>query len=122
MIFVMNEEKTYWLSKRLKELGKTKRELAELLNVSSARLTDYENGGWRFQVEHIKPTADFLKFDRMALLEFISGDISEKELWEVKPEIITESDRKLLQAFKAMATASTGDSLNKNISEQTKER
>lgn len=35
---------------------------------------------------------------------------------------ITESDRHLLQAFKAMATASTGDNLNKNIPEQTKER
>jgi transcriptional regulator with XRE-family HTH domain len=118
----MNEEKTYWLSKRLKELGKTKRELAEIINISSARLTDYENGGWRFQVEHIKPTADFLGFDRTALLDFISGDISEKELWERKPEVITESDRQLLQAFKAMATAQTSHSIDKNIPEQTKER
>lgn len=119
MIFVMNKEKTNWLSKRLKELGKTKKELAEHIKVNPVRLTDYENGIWRFQVDHIKPTADFLNFDRMALLDFISGDITEEQLWNTKPDIITESDRQLLQAFKTMATAQASNSQNQNIPEQT---
>jgi transcriptional regulator with XRE-family HTH domain len=116
----MNKEKTNWLSRRLKELGKTKKELAESINVNPVRLTDYENGIWRFQVDHIKPVADFLNFDRMALLDFISGDITEEQLWNTKPDIITESDRALLQAFKTMATAQASNNQNQNIPEQTK--
>lgn len=74
-------KKITWLSKRLKELGKTKTELANQLGIAQTRLSDYENGIWRFQAKHIKPAADFLEFDTMAFLNFLSENITEDELW-----------------------------------------
>lgn len=44
-------------------------------------MNDLENGAWRFQVAHIRKAAKFLEFDRTAFLDFISGDITEEELW-----------------------------------------
>ena len=88
----MTQKQKTWLSKRLKEVGKTKLELAKCIGVSPTRLTDYENGIWRFQANHIKPTADFLKFDQMSFLSFISGDITEEQLWgSVPPEQETDT-------------------------------
>ena len=75
----------FWLDKRLDEIKKTKRALASVLGVSPARLNDYENGKWRFQANHIKKAAEFLGFDRMSFLAFVSGEISEDQLWNSTP-------------------------------------
>ena len=102
----MTEKKTTWLSRRLKELGKTKIELAERLKCHSARFSELENGLWNFQIDQIKPAAQFLKFDTDAFLDFVAGKITEEQLWAAKPPIkITEQDLQLLQAVKSLASA-----------------
>lgn len=98
---MMEKEKTYWLTRRLKELGKTKTDFAKCLDVNNARIYELENGRWKLQVNHIKKAADFLEFDRVAFLDFISGDITEEELWSYKkPEEISSEDLALLRAVK----------------------
>lgn len=83
---------TFWLDRRLDEIKKTKRGLAAVLGVSPARLNDYENGKWRFQANHIKKAAEFLGFDKMSFLAFVSGEISEKQLWaSIPPELRTDT-------------------------------
>lgn len=119
---MINSDNLDWLTRRLKELGKTKGELAAVIEKPQSRLSELIKNEWDVPVSKVGKMADFLKFDKLAFLDFLSGEISEQELWQIKPEIITDADRQLLQAFKAMATASTSDSLNKNIPEQTKER
>lgn len=99
----MKEKKITWLSRRLKEIGKTKLELADYLKINSVRLTDYENGIWSFKASQIKRVADFLYFDRLAFLDFISGDITEDKLWESKPFVLTDQDKAILQAVKSVA-------------------
>lgn len=99
----MTEKKTTWLSRRLKEIGKTKLELAEKIGCNSTRFTELELGKWKFQTNQIKPTADFLGFDRVAFLDFLSGEITEEQLWNKKPVIITEQDMAILQAVKSVA-------------------
>lgn len=104
--FAMDKSnKIFWLDRRLKELGKNKVRLAEILGIGRARLSEMENGRWKLQTEHIKKTAEFLEFDRMAFLDFLSGDISEDELWNSKPqEKISEEDLALLRAVKTFAS------------------
>ncbi len=102
----MNKEvKKHWLTRRLKELGKTKSDFAKKLDVNNARIYELENGLWKLQVSHIKKAAEFLEFDRTAFLDFISGDITEDELWNYeKPVKITDEDLALLKAVKSIAS------------------
>lgn len=93
--------KMHWLTRRLKELKKSKRQLALLLNVHPTRMNDLEKGDWKFQVSHIKKAAKFLEFEKEAFLDFIAGDISENELWEYKARIcVSQEDFQLLEAVK----------------------
>ena len=95
------EVETFWLERRLKELKKTRRQLAKLLGVSYARLSDLKNGTWKFQATHIKKTADFLEFNRMAFLDFISGDITEEELWKTPVDVeITPEEKEILRMIR----------------------
>lgn len=104
----MTEKKTFWLSKRLKEIDKTKVELAQSLGIASVRLTELEQGRWKFQAGHIRKAANFLNFDTDAFLDFVAGDITEEQLWAAKPPLkITEQDLQLLQAVKSLATPKT---------------
>ena len=96
-------DKMHWLTRRLKELKKSKRQLAILLNVHPTRMNDLEKGDWKFQVSHIKKAAKFLEFEKEAFLDFMSGDISEKELWEYQPRLtVTQQEFDLLNAVKAV--------------------
>ncbi len=102
---MVEDKKIHWLTKRLNELGKSKRQLAILLEVNPTRMNDLEKGLWRFQASHIRKAAEFLEFDRTAFLDFVSGDITEEELWKSKKPInITEEDLALLRAVKSIAT------------------
>jgi hypothetical protein len=116
----MTEKKTTWLSRRLKEIGKTKLELANKIGCNATRLTELEYGVWNFQINQIKPSADFLEFDRMAFLDFISGDISEEQLWNTKPITITEQDIAILQAVKSVAGLQKQAESNPDTSKQDK--
>ena len=91
----------HWLTRRLKELKKSKRQLALLLNVHPTRMNDLEKGDWKFQVTHIKKTAKFLEFEKEAFLDFIAGDISESELWNYQPRIcVSQEEFNLQKAIK----------------------
>lgn len=100
-----DEVKKHWLTKRLDELGKSKRQLALKIGVNPTRMNDLERGIWKFQAAHIRKVAEFLEFDRTAFLDFVSGDITEEELWNYeKPVKITDEDLALLKAVKSIAT------------------
>lgn len=117
----MEDNKIFWLTRRLNEIGKTKIELAAELGISPARLSDIEKGVWRFQAAHIRKAAEFLQFDRTALLDFVSGDITEKELWDAKaPEQISKEDLALLKAVKSIATREAAPENTQNISQPSK--
>ena len=114
----MMNKKTTWLSRRLKEIGKTKLELAAKIGCHSTRFSELENGTWNFQINQIKPTADFLGFDRVAFLDFVSGQITEEELWKTKPMIITDQDKAILQAVKSMAGIQKQTEIDPDTSKQ----
>ena len=76
-----------------------------MLGINSTRFSELEKGMWKFQVSHLKKVAEFLEFDRTAFLDFISGDITEEELWNYqKPEEISAEDMALLKAVKSLAS------------------
>jgi transcriptional regulator with XRE-family HTH domain len=86
----------------------TATDAAKLMGISQPRLAQWISGKNEPSQENIKKFCMLFHTTPNFLFGF--------------EDDITASDRQLLQAFKAMATASTGDNLNKNISEQTKER
>lgn len=117
------EEKTkiHWLTRRLTELGKSKRQLALTIHVHPARMNDLENGTWRFQASQIRKAAEFLEFDRTAFLDFISGDLTEEELWNYKKPIeVSEEDYALLKAVKSLATRPTETNATENTAQPIK--
>lgn len=100
-----DDKKIHWLTRRLEELNKSKIELAAVLGIDRARISEIETGRWKFQTKHIKKAADYLEFDRIAFLDFVSGEISEEELWNSKPQVkISEEDLALLRAVKTIAS------------------
>lgn len=115
------ENEIHWLTRRLAELGKSKRQLALTIHVHPARMNDLENGTWRFQTSQIRKAAEFLEFDRTAFLDFISGDITEEELWNYKKPIeISEDDYALLKAVKSLATRPTETHAIENTNQSSK--
>ena len=97
------DKKIHWLTRRLKELRKTKADFARVLDANPARIYELENDLWKLQVSHVKKAAEFLEFDRTAFLDFLSGDITEEELWNYKPQTeISSEDLRLLQAVKTI--------------------
>ena len=102
----MKSNSVFWLTRRLNEINKTKLELASALGINSTRFSELEKGQWEFQVSHLKKVAEFLEFDRTAFLDFISGDITEEELWNYqRPETISAEDMALLKAVKSLLHA-----------------
>lgn len=115
------ETKIHWLTRRLTELGKSKRQLALTIHVHPARMNDLENGTWRFQASQIRKAAEFLEFDRTAFLDFISGDLTEEELWNYKKPIeVSEDDYALLKAVKSLATRPTETNATENTAQPIK--
>ncbi len=93
----MKEKKINWLSRRLSEVGKTKKELAAVLDVFPTKLSEYEYGIWNFKISHVNKVAEFLNFDRTAFLDFLSGDITEQELFNTpKNESASGYDRQIM--------------------------
>lgn len=98
---IADVDKSRWLTRRLKELHKSKRQLAFKIGVNPARMNDLENGTWKLQTAHIRKVAEYLEFDRTAFLDFISGDITENELWNSKPpEKLSEEEKEFLKLFR----------------------
>lgn len=94
-----------WLERRLKELNKTKKDFALYLGIQQSHVSAILSGIRKIQSTEIKKVAEFLDFDRTAFLDFVSGDITEEELWKTKKPIkITEEDLALLKAVKSIAT------------------
>lgn len=116
----MNDDKIFWLTRRLKEIKKNKQGLAAYIGVNATRFSELEKGMWKFQASHIKKVAEFLEFDRTAFLDFISGDITEDELWNYRPpRRISDDDIKLLNAVKTLATRQTTEENTANPSQST---
>lgn len=102
----MNKEcQKHWLERRLNELGKTKKGFAECLGIRQPHVSAILSNIRKIQAEEIKKTAEFLEFDRTAFLDFISGDITEGELWNYQtPETVSAEDMALLKAVKSLAS------------------
>lgn len=93
-----------WLERRLKELNKTKKDFALYLGIQQSHVSAILSGIRKIQSTEIKKVAEFLDFDRTAFLDFVSGDITEEELWKTKKPIkVTEEDLALLKAVKSIA-------------------
>lgn len=101
----MDNLKKHWLERRLDEINKTKKDFALCLGIQQSHVSAILSGIRKIQAAEIKKTAEFLEFDRTAFLDFISGDITEDELWSYQsPETISKEDLALLKAVKSIAS------------------
>ena len=99
------DKKIHWLTRRLDELNKTKKDFALCLGIQQSHVSAILSGIRKIQASEIKKMAEFLEFDRTAFLDFVSGDITEEELWNYeKPVKITDEDLALLKAVKSIAS------------------
>lgn len=56
----MSMKKRIWVSDRVKELGKKKKDLAETLGLPHTRISDIISGTRALKVTEVKPFADFM--------------------------------------------------------------
>lgn len=112
------ENNNLWLSRRLKQIGKTKMDMADTIHVPYPRLTDLEKGKWNFQLKHIKKAAEFLGFDQSAFIDFLNGEITEEELYNKKAINISDADIRLLQAIKSVTAETQNGSKAENTPTQ----
>lgn len=69
-----------FIKNRLKELGKTQKELAGVMNIETPHLSAVFKGIRQIKATEIVPMANFLKFDIEKFTKYIAGKISEEEL------------------------------------------
>lgn len=74
-----------FIKTRLKDLGKTQKELAEFLRVAPPHLSAIFKGIRRIQPEEIAPMARFLQFDTVKFIEYISTQQGAHELINTAP-------------------------------------
>lgn len=110
-----NKNEKHWLERRLEELHKTKKDFALYLGIQQSHVSAILNGIRKIQSSEIKKVAEFLKFNRTAFLDFISGDISEEELWNTPLEDnITPEEREILRMIRQ--TKETNNNSNTDTS------
>ncbi len=72
----MGTLKRVWISDRIRELGKKKKDLAEALGLPHTRISDIVNGTRALKVTEVKPFADFMNMSFDDVLRRFSEDKS----------------------------------------------
>lgn len=78
----MAMKNTHWLKRRLTELGKTNRDLAQHLGLADPRITEILKGARQIQTDELSPLATFLEWTLSQLLKAM-GISNQQELPDV---------------------------------------
>lgn len=71
-IGLMSDFKRVWVSTRIAELGKKKKDLAEALGLPHTRISDIINGNRALKVTEVQPFADFMNMSYMDVINRFS--------------------------------------------------
>lgn len=83
----------HWIEIKLKELKKSKRELATALDLPSSRITDIVQNRRNIQAKEVIPLAVFLKMRPIIILALCMPDGTEPFDEFLKDEMMAKSDQ-----------------------------
>lgn len=108
-----------FIKHKLKNMGKTQKELADYLNMPAPHLSAIFAGIRLIQATEIVPIAKFLKIDIEDFARYISGEIKEEQIKEARlPEDILNEEEK--EIIKALRKAKEVTSKTSDVSQTTK--
>lgn len=108
-----------FIKHRLKNMGKTQKELAEYLNMPPPHLSAIFSGVRLIQATEVVPFAKFLKIDIEDFARYIAGEITEQQIKDEQPkqDTLNNEEKEFIKALRAAkeVTAKTD-----NLSSTTK--
>ena len=92
-----------FIKHRLKNMGKTQKELAEYLNMPPPHLSAIFSGVRLIQAAEIVPFAKFLKIDIEDFARYIAGEIKEDQIKDEQPktEYLNNEEKEVIKALRA---------------------
>ena len=96
----MNLKKRSWVSERIRELGKKKKDLAEVLGLPHTRISDIISGNRALKVTEVQPFADFMN---MSIDEVISCFASNKSNLKPNYDNSQSAERQLVELYRGLS-------------------
>lgn len=108
-----------FIKHRLKNMGKTQKELAEFLNMPPPHLSAIFSGVRLIQAAEVVPFAKFLQIDIEDFARYIAGEITEQQIKDEQPkqDILNDEEKEIIKALRAAKEATAK---NNEVSETYK--
>lgn len=95
----MSYEKYSFIKNRLNEIGKDQQDLARYLGLPNPRITEILKGERAIKASEVTPLAEFLKINRLHLLDYISGRTDDISL---ENDYSSSEKEKLIEALEVV--------------------
>lgn len=94
--------KRIWVSDRIKQLGKKKKDLAQSLGLPHTRISDIISGLRALKVTEVKPFADFMEMPIDEVIKRFSN--KQHEEWSDYVMLVSD-EKKVLEAYRELSEA-----------------
>lgn len=98
----MSDKKRIWISRRIVELGKKKKDLAEALGLPHTRISDIINGNRSLKITEISSFADFMDMSCSEVLSRFS--MKEKEI-NISYDALIRDEKEIIESYRGLSEA-----------------
>lgn len=96
----MSNLKRIWISQRIAELGKKKKDLAEALGLPHTRISDIINGNRSLKITEIGNFADFMQ---MSYTEVLNRFSMKKENIDINYDSLIPDEKELIESYRGLS-------------------
>ena len=96
----MSDKKRIWISRRIAEMGKKKKDLAEVLGLPHTRISDIINGNRSLKITEISPFADFMDMSYSEVLSKFS--MKEGEI-NISYDALIKDEKDIIESYRGLS-------------------
>lgn len=96
----MTIKKRIWISDRIRQLGKKKKDLAEVLGLPHTRISDIISGNRALKVTEVEPFSDFMD---MQIEEVLSCFASNKTNLKPSYDVASNDEKQVIEFYRGLS-------------------
>ncbi|MCC3859708.1 helix-turn-helix domain-containing protein [Pseudemcibacter aquimaris] len=96
----MSDLKRLWISRRIAELGKKKKDLAEALGLPHTRISDIINGNRSLKITEI---GNFAEFMQMSYTEVLSRFSKKEPNYDISYDSLIPDEKDLIESYRGLS-------------------
>ena len=96
----MSDLKRLWISDRIADQGKKKKDLAEALGLPHTRISDIINSNRSLKITEIKPFADFMN---MSYSEVLSRFSMKQEEFNAAYDTLVYDEKQIIESYRGLS-------------------